>query len=71
MRTSFLSGVSRPVAKRKEQLRALKRFMVENEKDIIAALHKDLGRPQFESYLYDVLFPTAEIDVSRITSYQG
>jgi hypothetical protein len=55
--------VSRPLAKRIEQLRALKRFFVENEAAIVEALKADLGRPTFEALFYDNLLPLHEIEV--------
>ncbi|EGD73720.1 hypothetical protein PTSG_05426 [Salpingoeca rosetta] len=62
MQRSYASGITRPVSKRKEQLRQLRKFFVENEERIIAAVHEDLKRPRFETIYYDVALPIAEID---------
>ena len=62
------AGLSRPIAKRLEQLHALRRFFVENEDKIVAALQADLGRPLFEALYYDNLLPLAEIDVRACRS---
>lgn len=61
MRDAYASGVSRPIAVRLEQLRALLRLLEENESAILAALHKDLGRPKFESLYYDNILPISEV----------
>jgi len=62
MRQSFDAGFSRPIETRIEALKGLKRFFVEKEQDILRALHKDLGRPEFEGMIYDVLLPAHDID---------
>lgn len=62
MRVSFETGVSRPYAKRIEQLHALRRMMLENKERIIDALAEDLGRPRFEANIYDFAIPVKEIE---------
>eukprot|EP00128_Syssomonas_multiformis_P010619 Colp12_sorted_trinity150504_noHs@10561 len=62
MRESFESGYSRPLSKRIEQLKALRRLFVENEKELIAAIQADLGRPEFEATFYDLLIPLHDLD---------
>ena len=62
MQRSYASGITRPLAKRKEQIRQLRKFFVENEERIIEAIKQDLGRPRFETLFYDCGLPIAEID---------
>eukprot|EP00735_Rhodelphis_limneticus_P003103 TRINITY_DN1435_c0_g1::TRINITY_DN1435_c0_g1_i1::g.27190::m.27190 TRINITY_DN1435_c0_g1::TRINITY_DN1435_c0_g1_i1::g.27190 ORF type:complete len:567 (-),score=170.15,sp/P30838/AL3A1_HUMAN/43.08/1e-127,Aldedh/PF00171.17/1.4e-84 TRINITY_DN1435_c0_g1_i1:306-1925(-) len=62
IRQSYDTGISRPICKRLEQLRALKKMFVENESRIIDALKADLGRPTFEGMLYDYLMPVKEVE---------
>src|SRR5271156_420140 len=51
LRQTFATGRTRNLDWRKEQLRALKQLMVENETKIADALEKDLGRSPFEAWL--------------------
>ncbi|WP_231391792.1 aldehyde dehydrogenase family protein [Arthrobacter sp. 35W] len=60
-RAVFNSGVSRPVAWRREQLHALNRMLVERQGEIAAALEADLGKHASESWLTEIGFLTAEI----------
>lgn len=66
MRASFDAGIPKPLAKRLEQLEALRRFFEENETAILEALKADLGRPTFEALYYDNILPISEIEVSLI-----
>ncbi len=54
LRQVFESGRTRSLAWRKEQLRGLVRFLVEQESELIAALRSDLGRPPFEAFGTDI-----------------
>ena len=54
LRQTFATGKTRSVQWRQEQLRALKRLMVDNETKIADVLDKDLGRSPFEAWLADV-----------------
>jgi aldehyde dehydrogenase (NAD+) len=62
LRQTFATGKTRSVEWRKEQLRALKRLMVENETKIADALDKDLGRSPFEAWLADVASTSSECE---------
>jgi len=62
MRASFEAGNTLPIAKRVEQLRALKRMLLENERILLEALRKDLHRPDFESSANDIGLPVSEIN---------
>nr|XP_015223297.1 PREDICTED: fatty aldehyde dehydrogenase-like [Lepisosteus oculatus] len=60
-RTAFLTGRSRPLEFRVRQLKALQRFITEREKEIAAALKKDLNKSQFATPLYELMGLEAEI----------
>jgi aldehyde dehydrogenase (NAD+) len=60
LRRTFATGRTRSLEWRKEQLRALKQLMVENETKIADALEKDLGRSPFEAWLADVASTSGE-----------
>src|SRR5271155_2385939 len=60
LRQTFATGRTRNLEWRKEQLRALKQLMVENETKIADALEKDLGRSPFEAWLADVASTSGE-----------
>lgn len=49
-RAYFASGVTRPYAFRKAQLKKLWQAVKEKEQDIIVALQKDFRKPEFEGY---------------------
>src|SRR5580692_12207254 len=54
MRAYFESGVTRPVAFRKEQLRKLKTAIVQRESALLSALHEDLGKSPEEAYVTEI-----------------
>src|SRR5271156_3003167 len=60
LRKTFATGRTRNLEWSKEQLRALKQLMVENETQIADALEKALGRSPFEAWLADVASPSGE-----------
>ena len=62
LRYTFGSGKTRPVAWRKSQLQALRRFFVECEGDLEAALHADMHKSRLESYATEIGFLIHEID---------
>lgn len=53
-RKFFASGATKSLSFREDQLRRLKKAVVASEKPVAAALKKDLGRPQFESFLAEI-----------------
>jgi len=59
LKESFNAGKMRPLANRKTQLKALLRFLCENEQSIYEALKADLCKPEFETLI-------AEIGLSRL-----
>jgi aldehyde dehydrogenase (NAD+) len=63
LRRSFEDGLTRPLAWRKAQLRALKDLLRQDEHELIDAMRVDLGKPAVESRLTDLSFVAAEIDV--------
>ena len=62
LRASFEAGRTRPLAWRREQLRALRKMLVEREAEILDALVADLGKPRLEAWATDVGFVINEID---------
>ena len=53
-REFFNSGITLDLKFRKEQLKKLREAILDNQQQIIAALHEDLGRCDVESYFCDV-----------------
>src|SRR5262249_52481585 len=62
LRTPFPSRRTRPYEWRRDQLRAMRRMLVEREPELLDALASDLGKPPTEAYATDVGFVIAEID---------
>jgi len=62
LRTTFESGHTRSREWRQSQLRAVRRMITENERDIEAALMADLGKPAVESQITEIGFVLGEID---------
>ncbi len=61
LQTSFKSGKTRSLEWRKSQLDALKRLLIENEKEILHALHQDLGKSESEAYVAEHGFLLSDI----------
>jgi aldehyde dehydrogenase (NAD+) len=61
LRIAFNRGHTRPMAWRRSQLTALVRLLDENERELVAALHTDLGRPELEGFATDIGATRAEI----------
>lgn len=64
LRTTFGSGVTRPLAWRKEQLHALRRLVKEGEDTLLAALAADLGKPPVEGLVSDLSFVGSGVDAA-------
>jgi aldehyde dehydrogenase (NAD+) len=54
LRATFAAGTTRPLAWRREQLKAMLRLLTENEAALSAAITEDLGRHPLEAYSLDV-----------------
>jgi len=65
LRRSFASGVTRPLAWRREQLSRLAALLRENRDALLGALHRDFGKPPIEALLTDVSIVAAEADQAR------
>jgi len=61
LRDTFRSGLTRPLAWRREQLQSLDRLLSDNGDLIAAALFEDLGKPDTEAYLTEIGFLSTEI----------
>jgi len=60
-RRSFASGKTKSIEFRKQQLKALYRFLEENESLIVSALNEDLRKPSFETRMAEVDFVMNDI----------
>jgi aldehyde dehydrogenase (NAD+) len=71
LKRTFATGRTKTYQWRVEQLTALNQMIVENEKEIIAALHTDLGKSETEAWLTEVGYSTADIkdNVKRLKSW--
>lgn len=61
IRATYLSGKTKPVAWRREQLNSLLRMFAEHAADFEAALHADLHKSSFECYATEIGFLEHEI----------
>ncbi|KAF5911918.1 hypothetical protein HPG69_015896 [Diceros bicornis minor] len=64
VRDAFLSGRSRPLRFRLQQLEALRRMVQEREKDILAAVAADLCKSELNAYSQEVLSILGEVDLA-------
>ncbi|MDX3457109.1 aldehyde dehydrogenase family protein [Streptomyces sp. ME02-8801-2C] len=62
LRATFQTGHTKPLAWRKQQLRALRTLLTEHQEVFEQALHTDLGKSATESYVMEIGFLVAEID---------
>ncbi|KAI1902876.1 hypothetical protein AGOR_G00020820 [Albula goreensis] len=60
-RAAFLSGRSRPLKFRVQQLKALRRLFTEHEGEIAAALKQDINKSQYDMQLYELIGIDSEI----------
>ncbi|XP_056613295.1 aldehyde dehydrogenase family 3 member A2a [Triplophysa dalaica] len=63
-RKAFLTGRSKPLEYRIQQLKNLSRFITEREKDITDALRKDLYKSENSTQLYEILGLVGEINLA-------
>lgn len=61
-RSYFLSGATRSLSFRINQLKKLRKLITENEEKILIAVEKDLHKPEFENKLTETQFLLWEID---------
>lgn len=61
-RDFFDSGATKSVDKRKEYLKKIKAYILNNESKIAAALKSDLGKSAYESYLCEIAVVIAEVN---------
>jgi aldehyde dehydrogenase (NAD+) len=62
VRTTFDAGRSRSLAWRQKQLAGLRRFIREREREILGALHADVGKSALEGYSTELGFTLSDID---------
>lgn len=62
VRGTFESGRTRPLAWRMKQLDGLRRFIKEREREILDALHSDVGKSALEGYSTELGFTLSDIE---------
>src|SRR5688572_7365068 len=62
LRKVFSTGRTRTYEWRRDQLRAMRKMLVEREPEFVEALGADLAKPPTEAYATDIGFTIAEID---------
>jgi aldehyde dehydrogenase (NAD+) len=62
LRATYATGRTRSYEWRVQQLEALKRLLVERERDIVEAVKTDLGRNDFDSWFGDVAPPKGDVE---------
>ena len=65
LRTYFERGSTKPLAWRLSQMDALEHLLRERERDILAALRADLGKPETEAYSSEIGMIHSEIRLVR------
>jgi aldehyde dehydrogenase (NAD+) len=65
LRAHFDTGATKPLSWRLSQLDALEHFIMEREKDILDALHADLGKPPTEAFASEVGMALSELRLAR------
>jgi aldehyde dehydrogenase (NAD+) len=61
LRSAFNARVTRRLEWRHEQLRQMQRMLVDNEDELVAALHADVGKPSLEGWTTDLAVTATEI----------
>ncbi len=61
-RTFFRTGETLPIKYRKQALNKLKKAIQAHEKEVLEALHTDLGKSEMEAYMCEVGLTISEID---------
>jgi aldehyde dehydrogenase (NAD+) len=62
LRKAFRSGTTRSIRWRREQLKALKRLVIEKEDVFVEALAQDMGKPAFEAWIGELALLGGEVD---------
>ncbi len=62
-RTFFNSGATRPISFRRAMLKKLRQAILLHEKDILSAVHTDLGKSDFEAFTTEITLVLREIAV--------
>lgn len=62
LRATFRTGRTKPAAWRTEQLRRLRAMLTEQDAALVAALHADLGKSEYEARRTEIDFTVREID---------
>ena len=65
LREGHATGFARPLEFRREQLERMIRMIEENEDELTAALHTDLGKPAIETYASEIALTVTELKLMR------
>lgn len=71
LRTTFRSGLTRPLAWRRHQLLQLARFVKDHQEGLAASIHADLSKPLLEAVMGEVapIYERALICASKIEEW--
>jgi aldehyde dehydrogenase (NAD+) len=58
----FDTNVTRDLLWRKQQLQAIKKLVIENEKSLLEALQSDLSKPTLEAWITEISYITNDVD---------
>ena len=62
LRHSYISGLTRPLSWRINQLKQLQLMLEEHESDLLKALESDLGKSKAEGWLTELGYLNSDID---------
>src|SRR5262249_24216313 len=65
LRASFVSGCTRPLPYRQQQLAGIEKFLTQREHEIEEALFLDMGKPRFEGFTAEVALVAGEVGYVR------
>ena len=58
----FETNITRDISWRKQQLQAIKKLVIENEKSLLNALQVDLSKPTLEAWITEISYITNDVD---------
>jgi len=62
IRKYFNSHITKDIDWRKQQLKNIKKLVIENEKILLDALYQDLGKPNLEGWITEISYITGDVD---------
>lgn len=58
----FNSNITRDLSWRASQLKQIKQLVIDNEAELLSALHSDLGKPKLEAWVTELSYITGDVD---------